>query len=199
MKRSSASLPSLLLLLALHAYAAPWPAAQQLANAALEQTRQQVRYDPAYIRIPYPGGDVPADTGVCTDVVIRAYRTLGIDLQKEVHEEMRRHFQLFPKHWGLGAPDSNIDHRRVLNLQTFFSRRGELLPVSMQGNDYQSGDLVTWTLPGNLPHIGIVATQRSQDGQRPMVIHNIGAGPQLEDRLFDFPISGHYRYRGPTP
>jgi uncharacterized protein YijF (DUF1287 family) len=168
---------------------------QRLADAAQQRTRAQVRYDPAYIRIPYPGGDVPADTGVCTDVVIRSYRSLGIDLQQSVHQDMRRHFSRYPQFWGLKQPDSNIDHRRVPNLRVFFTRQGQSLPVTEDPADYQPGDLVTWMLPGNLPHIGIVAAQRSTDGLRPLIIHNIGAGPQQEDRLFEFPINGHYRYQ----
>lgn len=172
---------------------------QRLSTAALERTQHQVRYDPAYVRIPYPGGDVPADTGVCTDEIIRSYRALGIDLQQAVHEDMRKHFDLYPRHWGLPRPDSNIDHRRVLNLRVFFRRHGEELPVTDNPADYQTGDLVTWNLPGNLPHIGILVEPRSSDGQRPMVVHNIGAGPRLEDILFAYPITGHYRYSGRPP
>ncbi|MBU0501383.1 MAG: DUF1287 domain-containing protein [Gammaproteobacteria bacterium] len=170
---------------------------QRLAGAALEQIRHPVRYDGAYVIIPYPGGDVPANTGVCTDVLIRAYRKLGIDLQKEVHEEMRDHFDAFPKYWGLTKPDTNIDHRRVPNLQVFFKRRGQVLPITDNPTDYKTGDLVTWMLPGNLPHSGIVVDPLSGDGQRPLIVHNIGQGPKLEDILFQFPITGHYRYPGP--
>ena len=168
----------------------------KLVAAALERTEQQVRYDGRYLRIAYPNGDVPADIGVCTDVVIRSYRALGIDLQKLVHEDMRAGFDLYPstRIWGLTRPDSNIDHRRVPNLQTFFSRHGERLAISRQGSAYQPGDLVTWMLPGNLPHIGIVVNKRSDDGQRPLIVHNIGAGPVLADMLFDYNITGHYRF-----
>ncbi|MDP2713522.1 DUF1287 domain-containing protein [Rheinheimera sp.] len=168
----------------------------RLVAAALERTQHQVRYDGRYLRIAYPGGDVPADIGVCTDVVIRSYRALGIDLQQLVHEDMQADFDLYPSKriWGLTKPDSNIDHRRVPNLQTFFSRHGERLPISRLGSDYQPGDLVTWLLPGNLPHIGIVTDKRSADDQRPLIVHNIGAGPVLADMLFAYKITGHYRF-----
>lgn len=168
----------------------------KLVAAALERTEHQVRYDGRYLRIAYPNGDVPADIGVCTDVVIRSYRALGIDLQQLVHEDMRADFDLYPSKriWGLTKPDSNIDHRRVPNLQTFFSRYGEQLALSRQGIDYQPGDLVTWLLPGNLPHIGIVTDKRSTDGIRPLIVHNIGAGPVLADMLFAYKITGHYRF-----
>jgi len=169
---------------------------ERLSAAAMEQTSKPVIYNGAYRIIPYPNGDVPAHIGVCTDVVIRAYRRLGIDLQKEVHEEMLAHFSAFPKNWGLLAPDSNIDHRRVPNLQTFLSRRGAKLAVTTDADDYKAGDLVTWIVGGSLPHIGIVVNRRSADGKRPMIVHNIGWGPKLEDMLFDFPITGHYRYLG---
>lgn len=169
--------------------------AQRLSAAALERTQHQVRYDPAYVRIPYPGGDVPADTGVCTDVVIRSYRQLGTDLQQEVHEDMRQHFSLYPDYWGLTKPDTNIDHRRVLNLRVFFARKGQSLDISQEASAYQPGDLVTWRLPGGLPHIGIVIDQKTEDAQRPLIVHNIGAGPKAEDILFKFPITGHYRYQ----
>lgn len=168
----------------------------KLVAAALERTEHKVRYDGRYMRIAYPNGDVPANIGVCTDVVIRSYRALGIDLQQLVHEDMRDNFALYPSKriWGLTRPDSNIDHRRVPNLQAFFSRHGESLAVSQQGSHYQPGDLVTWMLPGNLPHIGIVVDKTSTDGQRPLIVHNIGAGPVLADMLFDYSITGHYRF-----
>ena len=168
----------------------------KLVAAALERTEQQVRDDGRYLRIAYPNGDVPADIGVCTDVVIRSYRALSIDLQQLVHEDMRADFDAYPstRIWGLTRPDSNIDHRRVPNLQTFFSRYGEQLALSRQGIDYQPGDLVTWLLPGNLPHIGIVTDKRSTDGKRPLIVHNIGAGPVLADMLFAYKITGHYRF-----
>ncbi|MFA0813734.1 DUF1287 domain-containing protein [Microbulbifer epialgicus] len=167
-----------------------------LAEAALERTYHKVRYDPAYVSIPYPNGDVPADTGVCTDVVIRSFRKLGIDLQKEVHQDISSHFQAYPSKriWGLSRPDKNIDHRRVPNLKIFFTRKGQSLPISDKSEDYLPGDIVTWMLPGNLPHIGIVTAKRSQETDRYMIAHNIGSGPVLEDMLFSFAITGHYRY-----
>jgi len=173
-------------------------AVQRLVAAALERTRHKVTYDGAYRRIPYPGGDVPTDVGVCTDVVIRAYRAgLGVDLQKRVHEDMQRAFMRYPTHWGLSRPDPNIDHRRVPNLQVFLTRLGRKLRVSRNPDDYRPGDLVTWTVNGNLPHIGIVTDRRAADGRRPLIVHNIGQGPKLEDMLFDFPITGHFRYLPP--
>ena len=167
-----------------------------LIAAAIEQTRHPATYDGAYRRIPYPGGDVPPEIGVCTDVVIRAYRAVGIDLQQRVHEDMRAAFDAYPKTWGLKHPDPNIDHRRVPNLQAFFRRRGAALAVARAPGGYAPGDLVTWMLPGNLPHIGIVTDRRTGDGARPLIAHNIGRGPEIEDMLFAYPITGHYRYRG---
>ncbi len=168
---------------------------ERLAAAAIERTSHKVSYDGAYRPIDYPNGDVPDHIGVCTDVVIRAYRACGVDLQKRVHEDMRANFNAYPKIWGLERPDPNIDHRRVPNLQTFFKRQGAALPVSEEGSDYRPGDLVTWMLPGNLPHIGIVVDKQSASGGRPLIVHNIGAGPEMADILFEFPITGHYRYR----
>jgi uncharacterized protein YijF (DUF1287 family) len=168
--------------------------AQALVAAAVERTRHAVRYDGSYRAIAYPWGDVPDDVGVCTDVVVRSYRALGIDLQRAVHEDMRRDFGAYPDLWGLARPDPNIDHRRVPNLAAFLRRHGEVLPVSRDARAYRPGDLVTWMLPGNLPHIGIVIGQAGEAGGRPLVVHNIGAGPVLEDMLFTYPITGHYRY-----
>ena len=163
-------------------------------DAAMEQTRELVRYEPTYRRSPYRGRRVPADRGVCTDVVIRAYRAAGIDLQKEVHEDMRRAFSSYPKLWGLAHPDTNIDHRRVPNLMTDFRRKGAALQVSRDAASYVPGDLVTWNLTSGVPHIGIVVDAKSQDHKRHLVVHNIGAGPQLEDVLFAWTVTGHYRY-----
>jgi hypothetical protein len=170
---------------------------QRLVAAALERTTFVVRYDGSYVRLKYPGGDVPAGTGVCTDEIIRIYRKLGIDLQKEVHEDMRSAFSAYPKAWGLARPDRNIDHRRVPNLATFFRRKGEALPVSRSADAYPPGDLVTWDLGGGIPHIGMVVGRRSADGGRFLVVHNVGEGPKLEDVLFRWKITGHYRYFGP--
>lgn len=167
----------------------------RLSDAALAQAGRPVRYDPSYRRIPFPGGDVPADTGVCSDVVIRAYRALGIDLQALVHEDMKRAFAVYPAIWGLAAPDPNIDHRRVPNLETYLRRQGARRAVSHDPSQWAPGDLVVWTLAGNRPHIGIVTRRRSRDGLRPLVVHNAGLGPRLEDALFAFPVTGHYRWR----
>lgn len=169
-----------------------------LVQAAIDRTNDQVTYDGRYFNIPYPNGDVPAKLGVCTDVVIRSYRKINIDLQKLVHEDMTHNFGDYPSRriWGLSRPDANIDHRRVPNLQTFFSRNGRSLKITNSGADYQPGDIVTWMLAGNLPHIGIVTSIESVDGQRPLIVHNIGAGPQIEDMLFRYKITGHYRYEG---
>lgn len=187
-----------LLLCATNIYADPAPkhTPEKLIEAALSQTTKNVRYDGSYFKIPYPNGDIPSHLGVCTDVIIRAYRAMNIDLQKLVHEDMRSHFALYPakRHWNQSKTDTNIDHRRVPNLQTFFTRHGKSLRTSQQGRDYKAGDLVTWMLPGNLPHIGIITDKKSADGLRPLVVHNIGAGTQHEDMLFDYPITGHYRY-----
>jgi len=169
----------------------------KLVDAAIERTTHQVEYDPAYVVIPYPGGDVPDDKGVCSDVVVRAYRKLGIDLQKEVHEDMSRNFKKYPKKWGLKRPDTNIDHRRVYNLMTFFARKGEVLAGADQAGDYKPGDLVCWDIAVNLPHIGIVVDRKSADDERYLIVHNIGAGPRMEEMLFEFKIIGHYRYFGP--
>jgi uncharacterized protein len=172
---------------------------RRLVAAAMERTHHSVRYDSEYVRIPYPGGDVPADTGVCTDEIIRSYRAVGIDLQKEVHEDMLQNFAAYPnkRRWLLAHPDSNIDHRRVPNLMVFFRRKGESLPTTGRAGDYTPGDLVTWDLGGNVPHIGMVVDQKSRGSGRYMVVHNIGGGPKMEDVLFNWKITGHYRYFGP--
>jgi hypothetical protein len=173
---------------------------QKLVAAAIERTHHVVRYDPSYVRIPYPGGDVPAHTGVCTDEVIRVYRALGVDLQKQVYEDMVQNFSAYPRNWNASSsrPDSNIDHRRVPNLIVFFRRKGQSLPVSHQIDDYSPGDLVTWDLGGNVPHIGIVVDRRDPQTGRYMLVHNIGQGPKMEDVLFNWKITGHYRYFGPS-
>ena len=172
----------------------------KLAEAASARAHLTVRYDPAYVRIAYPNGDVPSDTGVCTDEVIRSYRVLGIDLQKEVHEDMVENFSAYPnqRRWQLAHTDSNIDHRRVPNLQVFFARKGKSLPITAGPEDYLPGELVSWDLGGGVPHIGIVVNKRSPDGLRYLIEHNIGAGPKVEDVLFSWKITGHYRYFGPA-
>lgn len=163
-----------------------------LPEAARQQIGVTVEYDPAYVSLPYPGGDVPQDRGVCTDVVIRALRLLGLDLQQAVHEDMKAHFSAYPKLWGLKRPDKNIDHRRVPNLQTYFTRRGWKLPLTQDPADYRAGDLVTCLVADTLPHIMVVSDRRNADGT-PLIIHNIGRGTQEEDALFAFPLTGHYR------
>ncbi|MBP3499191.1 MAG: DUF1287 domain-containing protein [Akkermansia sp.] len=166
----------------------------RLPELARRQIGVTVEYDSAYVGLAYPGGDVPDERGVCTDVVIRALRLLDFDLQKEVHEDMKRNFAAYPKYWGLKRPDKNIDHRRVPNLQTFFKRRGWGLPVSRNAADYKPGDLVTCLVGDSLPHIMIVSDRRNEEGI-PLVIHNIGMGTEEEDCLFTFPLTGHYRVR----
>lgn len=172
--------------------------ARALVDAAMARTRVAVRYDGAYLAINYPGGDVPDEIGVCTDLVIRAYRAIGVDLQQAIHEDMALNFDSYPSSriWGLTGPDANIDHRRVPNLQTFFERFGASLAVTNRAEDYLPGDLVTWTLPGNLPHIGIVS-EHPAETEGPAVrqiVHNIGAGPVVPDILFKYPVTGHYRF-----
>lgn len=166
----------------------------RLAEAAFELTGDAVSYDPGYYSISYPNGDVPPDRGVCTDVIIRAYRKVGIDLQKEVHEDMLANFDKYPKLWGLSRPDANIDHRRVPNLMRYFARHGSAKPVSIRAEDYSPGDIVFWNLGGGIMHVGIVSGKRSADGGRYMIVHNIGGGQVLEDCLFRYEITGHYIY-----
>lgn len=166
----------------------------KLADSALSLTHQNVIYDPSYFSLDYPNGDVPADRGVCTDVIIRAYRKLGIDLQKEVHEDMKANFDKYPNNWGLTHPDKNIDHRRVPNLMVFFSRHGTVKHISEKPENYVPGDIVCWNLGGGVTHIGIVVNKNSNDGKRNLIVHNIGAGQVVADCLFDFKIIGHYSY-----
>lgn len=170
--------------------------ALKLSDAALALTKHKVTYDPAYFSMPYPNGDVPANKGVCTDVVIRAYRTgLGIDLQKDVHEDMKPNFKLYPKDWGRKTTDRNIDHRRVYNLMVFFKRKGTVKPITTNPVDYKPGDIVCWNLSGNISHIGVVVNKKSADGKRFLIVHNIGAGQVIEDVLFSWKIIGHYQYK----
>lgn len=172
------------------------PTSGNLVEAAIDRTKSTVRYDGAYRSIGYPNGDVPANIGVCTDVVIRSYRSLGIDLQELLHLDIKNNFGVYPSKriWNLNEPDTNIDHRRVPNLAVFFSRFGETLEISEDIGDYKAGDIVTWLLPGNLPHIGIVSDQINARTGRAMIVHNIGAGPKLQDMIFDYNITGHFRY-----
>jgi len=169
-----------------------------LVEAAQERLKVFVRYDGAYVGLDYPNGDVPAGTGVCSDVIIRSYRAAyGFDFQKAVHEDMRENFKAYPKNWGLTRPDKNIDHRRVPNLETYLKRHGKTLPVTKKASDYKAGDIVTWRLGGRLPHIGIVSDNKAKDGT-PLIIHNIGMGPKEDNILFDFQINGHYRLIPPA-
>jgi uncharacterized protein len=168
---------------------------KNLVESAIELTKIRVEYDPSYFSIKYPNGDVPDHKGVCTDVIIRAYRKIGIDLQKMVHEDMKANFNLYPKKWGHTKTDTNIDHRRVPNLMVFFSRKGTELPITTKPNDYQPGDIVCWDLGDKITHIGIVINKKSNDNQRFLIVHNVGSGQVIEDFLFNFKIIGHYRYK----
>jgi uncharacterized protein YijF (DUF1287 family) len=172
------------------------PLATKFVHAAAALENRAVVFDGSYRRIAYPLGDVPVNVGVCADVVVRAYRGIGIDLQRLVHEDMQRQFSAYSNLWGLTRPDANIDHRRVPNLRTFFRRHGATLKVTGDPNNYRPGDLVTWNLVprGSLPHIGIVTQKRSLDGTRPLIMHNMGGGQVFEDILFKFQITGHFRY-----
>lgn len=191
----------------LSVFAAAQPALAQLPDfgarlsaAAIERTSHRVTYDSSYAVMSYPMGDVAADKGVCADVVVRSLRALDVDLQQLVHEDMKTAFNVYPSHWGLSRPDTNIDHRRVPNLEKFLTRKGARLASSLNPRDYKAGDIVAWNLRGNngwLPHIGIVTDRIGPTG-RPMVVHNIGAGPKLEDVLFDWPMTGHYRVNDTT-
>lgn len=166
----------------------------KIVEAARRQIEVTVEYDPAYRQLSYPNGDVPAKTGVCCDVVIRALRAQGLDLQSAVHEDMRQNFRAYPNRWGLKKPDPNIDHRRVPNLMTYFTRRGCSLEGTTETNQFRAGDIVTWTVGKSLPHIGIVSDRQTQQGI-PLVIHNIGAGVKEENALYSFTITGHYRLK----
>ena len=187
------------LLLALLPAFAHGKSATDLVTAARSQIGVTLTYNPAYEKLAYPGGDVPIERGVCTDVVVRAYRKLGVDLQQLVHQDMKKSWSAYPhvQKWNLKRPDSNIDHRRVPNLAAFFKRHGTTLAPSKEGRNYLPGDVVTWRLPRNLTHIGIVGDKRTASGV-PLMIHNIGAGTQEEDMLFKFDVTGHYRYQ-PAP
>jgi uncharacterized protein len=169
------------------------PLDKALANS-IEQTTKTVSYDPAYVKLDYPNGDVPVETGVCADVIIRAFRQGGVDLQKEVHEDMTRNFNKYPQKWGARRPDRNIDHRRVANLVTWFERRGKKLDLSENANDYRPGDVVAWELYNGRLHIGLVSGIKIKGTERLAVVHNIGLGARLEDVLFQWKVIGHYRY-----
>ncbi len=194
----SASRSLLFVLLFLFAGIAAAQNATTVVASARTQVGVTVHYDPAYARIGYPMGDVPIERGVCADVLVRAFRAAGIDLQQRVHDDMRAHFSAYPRIWNLHGPDSNIDHRRVPNLETFFRRQGAAAPISSIAEDYHAGDVVSWRLPNGLAHIGLVSDRRATDGSaRPLMIHNIGAGTQEEDVLFAWTIVGHFRWKFP--
>jgi uncharacterized protein YijF (DUF1287 family) len=169
---------------------------ERLSNGALLIIDSSIDYDPTYFSIKYPNGDIPSNKGVCTDVIIRSYRKLNIDLQKEVHEDMVTNFEAYPslQKWGLTSTDTNIDHRRVPNLEVFFERKGKKLPVTQDANDYKTGEIVTWLINNKLDHIGIVTSKKSADGKRNLIVHNVGSGQVLEDCLFRYKITGHYSY-----
>jgi uncharacterized protein YijF (DUF1287 family) len=169
------------------------PALKLVVESANEQTEQTRYYDPSYVQINYPGGDVPLERGACTDLIIRAFRQGGVDLQREVHEDMLQNFAAYPAKWGLKKPDANIDHRRVPNLRTSFERKGKALPVTRNGEDYLPGDVVTWETGGN-DHIGIVTNVWSDETLNYLMVHNIGNGVKMENVLFAWTITGHYRY-----
>lgn len=170
---------------------------KDFVDAAIDRTNQSITYDPSYMKITYPNGDIPSHLGVCTDVIIRSYRKIGADLQQLVHEDMENNFSSYPSQriWSLSSTDTNIDHRRVPNLQIFFTRNGESLEITNSKKDYQPGDIITWDLQGSSPwHIGIVSHKTSCVTGNPLVVHNIGSGPIINDVLFRYPITGHYRY-----
>jgi uncharacterized protein YijF (DUF1287 family) len=173
---------------------APPTVVAQVIQAAVEQTTYTRYYDPSYVRIDYPGGDVARETGVCSDVIVRAFRKVGTDLQKEIHEDMRANFAAYPRKWGLTKPDPSIDHRRVPNLMTYFTRKGKALPITALKQDYLPGDIVAWNLGNGVLHIGIVSNKVSDETGNYQIVHNIGAGARSEDVLFSWEIIGHYRY-----
>ena len=170
------------------------PQLKQMLDGAIAQAGVTTGYDPSYVALDYPGGDVPEETGVCSDVVVRAFRKAGIDLQKEVHEDMKAARSEYPTRWGAIAPDRNIDHRRVLNLMTYFTRQGKSLPITESATDYQPGDIVAWKLTNGIDHIGIVTNMLSDSADRYLIVHNIGAGTRIEDVVFAWTIKGHYRF-----
>lgn len=173
------------------------PPLKLMIDGAIEQIGQTTGYDPSYQKISYPNGDVPLETGVCSDVVVRAFRKAGIDLQQEIHEDMTADFGAYPTRWGLSKPDANIDHRRVPNLMTYFSRQGKARPTDESSDRFLPGDLVTWDLGLGTGHVGIVVNTWYKPTQRYLIVHNIGAGAKMEDVLLSWKITGHYRYFSP--
>jgi len=170
----------------------------RIVVAARKQVGVTKEYDPAYVTLSYPGGDVPLRTGVCSDVVVRALRQVGIDLQKEVHEDMQRNFSAYPQKWGLRGPDKNIDHRRVPNLMRYFERHHVTVREKLNSPEmYRPGDIVAWDLGNGVTHIGIVSDRKT--GHTPLIIHNIGSGAKEEDILFRYRVIGHYRVKENAP
>ena len=167
---------------------------EKINAGAIEQTTQTTGYDASYVKLEYPNGDAPIETGVCADVVVRAFRKAEIDLQKELHEDMKKNFTIYPRKWGLRGPDANIDHRRVPNLMTWFDRQGKARPITKDAKDYLPGDVIAWDMTPGLPHIGMVSKIKVEGAERYAVVHNIGAGARIEDVLFAWKITGHYRY-----
>ncbi len=173
----------------------PSPPIRKILQQAREQMNTTRSYTDDYLVIQYPNGDVPVDTGACTDVIVRSFRSAGVDLQKEVHEDMAANFSKYPKKWGLTKTDTNIDHRRVPNLQTFFTRKGKSLPITADSGNYRPGDVVSWDLNGKgLTHIGLVSDLWDSNTRRYLIIHNIGYGANADDCLFEWKITGHFRY-----
>ena len=170
------------------------PELKQVVASAIDQVGKTTGYDPSYVKLDYPNGDVPLDRGVCSDVIVRAFRKGGVDLQKEVHEDMERAWSEYPRKWPASVPDANIDHRRVLNLMVYLQRQGKALPITNNPSDYLPGDVVSWDLASGLDHIGIVSNAWSTAQQRYLVVHNVGLGTRSEDVLFAWKITGHYRY-----
>jgi uncharacterized protein YijF (DUF1287 family) len=170
------------------------PTLKLIIDGTVDQVGKTTSYDPSYQKLDYPNGDVPLETGVCSDVIVRAFRKGGIDLQKDVHEDMKGNFSAYPTRWGLKGTDANIDHRRVPNLQTYFTRKGKSLATSTSSEDFLPGDVVTWDLGGGVDHVGVVVNVWSKPTQRYLIVHNIGAGTLMEDVLFAWKITGHYRY-----
>lgn len=169
------------------------PQIKKVVDSAIKQTEQTFEYDPAYAKLAYPNGDVPLERGVCADVIVRAFRNAGVDLQKEIHEDMTRHFAAYPAKWGARKPDSNIDHRRVPNLMTLFERMSKSVPITRKSGDYAPGDVVAWELDNHLLHIGLVTDAVARETQNYLIVHNIGAGAKIEDVLMSWKIIGHYR------
>jgi uncharacterized protein YijF (DUF1287 family) len=170
------------------------PNLKLIIDGAIDQVGKTTSYDPSYQKLDYPNGDVPIETGVCSDVIVRAFRKAGIDLQKDVHEDMKDNFSAYPTKWGLKSPDANIDHRRVPNLQTYFGRKGKSEAITDKSDDFHPGDIVTWDLGGGVDHVGIVTNVWYKPTQRYLIVHNIGGGTRMEDGLFSWKVTGHYRY-----